>query len=406
MRSPVFQIVHFAGGNGNQLSLGETLQAVMSQPTDRWRHQFSGLSELGLSAAQFPGLAGGNPQVMTGVAALMQRFHAATLEPHWATMTQAAAWSVSQWTQTIALQGMEALLNSLHPDLHWDPPKLTIELRKWELCAPDCPHRAILRHRSRHGWLTAMRPSAQGLNVRPTLTSPFISVWEEGGPAGSDVMAISIPIVANPELLVHSQIDPLHTDPVARLLGSTRSWVLRACADQALTTSGLAEKVGISMASASEHASVLRAAGLIQSKRAGPAIWHRASTLGVSLMAHGPKRRRRLRARSAWVLGSDPFHRWSPAEWQTWRRISRCLGEGRDGACRQRSGRRVAWCNRGGVLAGDRQPYAASHDPSATPGSLPELPDMRSANFETPASKLRATSRRPAEILRTESHAV
>ena len=48
-----------------------------------------------------------------------------------------------------------------------------------------------------------------------------------------------------------------HSDPLAAVLGTTRARVLRALADEH-TTSGLARVLGISLASASTHAAVLR----------------------------------------------------------------------------------------------------------------------------------------------------
>jgi DNA-binding transcriptional ArsR family regulator len=73
-------------------------------------------------------------------------------------------------------------------------------------------------------------------------------------------------------------------DPLCELLGPTRSCVLRACLDNDLTTSALARMVGISQSSASEHASVLRAAGLISSVRTGRSVLHRITPIGVALV--------------------------------------------------------------------------------------------------------------------------
>lgn len=59
-----------------------------------------------------------------------------------------------------------------------------------------------------------------------------------------------------------------HGDPRASVPGTTRARVLRALAHEH-TASGLARELGISLASASTHAAVLRDAGPVASRRQG-----------------------------------------------------------------------------------------------------------------------------------------
>jgi DNA-binding transcriptional ArsR family regulator len=73
-------------------------------------------------------------------------------------------------------------------------------------------------------------------------------------------------------------------DGLGDLLGATRAEVLRLSHDQ-LTTSELARSAGISVASASQHAKVLRLAGLVTSHRIGRAVVHEPTPLGVGLAA-------------------------------------------------------------------------------------------------------------------------
>ncbi|MCP3804944.1 helix-turn-helix domain-containing protein [Allokutzneria sp. A3M-2-11 16] len=74
------------------------------------------------------------------------------------------------------------------------------------------------------------------------------------------------------------------TDSLSALLGSRRAAVLRAAAVPRGTTE-LAAQAGISLSSASEHASALRNAGLIMTTRAGRKVLHTATELADSLMA-------------------------------------------------------------------------------------------------------------------------
>jgi DNA-binding transcriptional ArsR family regulator len=62
--------------------------------------------------------------------------------------------------------------------------------------------------------------------------------------------------------------------------------VLRAVAD-GCTTTELAYRVGISPSAASQHASVLREAGLIITCRQGSAVLHVLTPLGAELLQAG-----------------------------------------------------------------------------------------------------------------------
>ena len=72
-------------------------------------------------------------------------------------------------------------------------------------------------------------------------------------------------------------------DALGGLLGATRAAVLRASAEPRSTTD-IAGHAKISLASASEHATVLREAGLILSARKGKATEHRLTPLGGALL--------------------------------------------------------------------------------------------------------------------------
>lgn len=73
-------------------------------------------------------------------------------------------------------------------------------------------------------------------------------------------------------------------DVLGRLFGSTRASVLRTLSDRIHTTGGIARALNISTASASEHTSLLRAAGLVASERAGNTVRHHLTPLGHTLL--------------------------------------------------------------------------------------------------------------------------
>lgn len=79
---------------------------------------------------------------------------------------------------------------------------------------------------------------------------------------------------------------------LASLMGRTRALVLAEIGARAgHTTTGIARRLRISLASASEHAYALRAAGLISSVRAGTCVEHRITRLGRALLSssHPPR---------------------------------------------------------------------------------------------------------------------
>lgn len=82
--------------------------------------------------------------------------------------------------------------------------------------------------------------------------------------------------------------DPQDADPLGTLLGRTRAQVLEALAEQR-TTGKLAADLGISAASASQHATALREAGLVATRREGKAAWHGCTALGAELLRTGSR---------------------------------------------------------------------------------------------------------------------
>ncbi|GHB04892.1 ArsR/SmtB family transcription factor [Streptomyces chryseus] len=75
-------------------------------------------------------------------------------------------------------------------------------------------------------------------------------------------------------------------EPLAGVLGRTRLTLLRAL-DDARTTTGLARRIGVSNATASAHASALRAAGLLTTTRTGRSVHHARTPLADLLLTGG-----------------------------------------------------------------------------------------------------------------------
>jgi DNA-binding transcriptional ArsR family regulator len=152
--------------------------------------------------------------------------------------------------------GVEALLDTLRPALRWRPPVLEA----------DYPVEQDLRLDGR-GLLLV--PSAFCDRTPITLLDPSLP-----------------PTVVYP-VCCGDRPDPEPADGLAALIGSTRGEVLRHLGAAGASTSELARILDISVASASQHASVLRRSGLVVSRRAGNAVVHRITPLGTALLYGG-----------------------------------------------------------------------------------------------------------------------
>ncbi|HEY1178952.1 MAG TPA: winged helix-turn-helix domain-containing protein, partial [Phytomonospora sp.] len=152
----------------------------------------------------------------------------------------------------LADDGVEGLFRSLRPMVDWSGGELRI---------PHHPHQVIeLRGR--------------GLTLVPSyfcLRHP-VTLFDEGLPP---VLVYPVPPSAG-----HLP----HGNPgLTALIGATRAAVLDAIGHGCCTTD-LARRAGVSPASASEHAAVLRAAGLISSHRDRNRVVHRLTRMGRALL--------------------------------------------------------------------------------------------------------------------------
>jgi DNA-binding transcriptional ArsR family regulator len=157
--------------------------------------------------------------------------------------------------------GVEVLLSMLHSRVRWT---------SYALEVADAPAEIHL--------------NGQGLLLAPSffLCDTVITLGRTN--QGDGQLVLAYPIVADrSEARTLWEAPAAGNEALAALVGRTRAEVLLALADTC-TTGKLAERLGISSAGASQHATVLRAAGLVMSHRDRNTVRHTLTSLGAALL--------------------------------------------------------------------------------------------------------------------------
>ncbi|RKN28309.1 ArsR/SmtB family transcription factor [Micromonospora musae] len=240
-------------------SLEAGLDAIRAVPARRVR------ADVTAAYAELPAtslrrrLAAADPEVFDLLVRATRTWFEAVLAPHWAQLVLAHQRQVETAAQQYASTGLDGLLDGLHPLIRWRAPVLDVETW-WSGDLPGTGQGLILVPSP----LAGMRPRVL---VEPD--RPVLLVYP---------VAVGSALIAAPEV-----------DPLARLLGRTRAAVLRRLGEPGgHTTTTLARATGISLASASEHATALRGAGLLSTDRTGGAARHRLTPLGAHLLGAPP----------------------------------------------------------------------------------------------------------------------
>ncbi|WP_157548131.1 ArsR/SmtB family transcription factor [Nonomuraea candida] len=154
--------------------------------------------------------------------------------------------------------GVEGLLGTLHPNVEWTPPVLEVR---------DEEEREV-------------RLRGRGLLLSPSLFLRGRScVVIDGGDERPPALVYSMRADVADIIGVESPPE----QALGALVGHTRAAALQALAESC-TTGELAERLGISLAGASKHATVLRRAGLANASRSRNTVLHTLTPLGVALL--------------------------------------------------------------------------------------------------------------------------
>ncbi|MFC9583449.1 helix-turn-helix domain-containing protein [Streptomyces yangpuensis] len=185
------------------------------------------------------------------------------LAPVWPQVRHLHRAAFTRHALTVAAQGLGAALAGLAPGS-----RLRDAVWEWPLPggAPD---------------VREVRLGGRGLILRPTFH------WRSG-PLIQDLPGrpVAFAYPASGTLPPLPDGDHALDERLSEVLGRTRLALLRAL-DEARTTTGLARRIGVSAATASAHASALRAAGLLTTTRTGRSVHHERTALAELLLASG-----------------------------------------------------------------------------------------------------------------------
>jgi DNA-binding transcriptional ArsR family regulator len=240
--------------------IADGIAAVLSTPHRRVAAEL----ELLAGGARTPGAAPGLSALTSGrglgpLGDALAHYHHAAITPYLPRMRALVDADRAVRARALLDGGVEALLGTLRPVLHWRSPVLEA----------DYPVDQELRLDGR-GLLLVPSVFCEGTPI--TLLDPSLPptlVYPVGHGAGPDPAG--------------------RTGDLAALIGRTRGEVLcrLAEAEAGAGTGELAGLLGISPASASQHASVLRRSGLVVSRRAGGSVVHHITPLGAALLRGG-----------------------------------------------------------------------------------------------------------------------
>ncbi|WP_345943821.1 helix-turn-helix domain-containing protein [Streptomyces sp. SID3212] len=204
-------------------------------------------------------LADGEPAPLARLVEVLRAYHRAAIEPYWPHIRARADADRALRGRALLDGGADELLATLPPMLRWRAPVLEA----------DYP---VDRELHLNGRGLRLQPSFFCRSTPVVLHDPALP-----------------PVLVYP--VTHSDVPVPHERPDARLslgrlVGHTRSAVLEAI-EHGCTTSELARRTAVSLASASQHASVLREAGLVVTLRHGSSVLHTLTPLGAALLRGG-----------------------------------------------------------------------------------------------------------------------
>ncbi|SFW70327.1 ArsR/SmtB family transcription factor [Amycolatopsis australiensis] len=236
-------------------TIGDGVAAVLDTPPPVLA---ADVAELAAQGTRVPAwlrrLAGGETRELHRLGTALHDYYRRCLAPDWPAVRRAVARDRRRLQASLDHGGPQLLLSTLHPDITWTPPVLRVRFPAEQELHLDGRGLRLIPAFFAHGMPTTYKNPGLPPVLVHSISHPGFDRDAEPGPA------------------------------LAALLGQTRARALVTIAIARCNTSELAELTGVSLATASQHASVLRASGLITSTRSGKAHVHEITPLGLGLI--------------------------------------------------------------------------------------------------------------------------
>ncbi|MFG3223892.1 MarR family transcriptional regulator [Kitasatospora sp. NPDC048194] len=250
-------------------TLPELLERVAATPRTQLRASLASVAD----HQRLPGWAhrlGEDPGLLRQLADALGEVHSTVLAPYWPQISAGLAADRALRARQMLHGGVERLLNGLYPPrIRWRPPVLEVDLLSGVEGDVHLQGRGLL--------LTPSVFATRAPLVDPdTEPQPVLAYPAHYDPATGPLLA------ARPALGTALGTAPA---PVSALLGRTRAAVLHTIAQRpGCTTGELAGALRITASGASQHATVLREAGLITTLRDRNTALHTATPTGLALL--------------------------------------------------------------------------------------------------------------------------
>jgi DNA-binding transcriptional ArsR family regulator len=193
----------------------------------------------------------------------MRGFWNNALAPHWPRIRSLLEGDVLHRARQLALGGAASLFGDLHPALSWDNGVVNID--KEHAC-------------SVHKEDQLVEGGGRGLVLIPAVFAwpAFVTMLD---PPWQPTLSYSPRGVAN--LWGERPDDPVGA--MDELIGETRASIMRTL-EVPMTTSEVAQRLGVTAAAASQQLGLLRRAGVVEADRVGRGVYSRLTPLGRSLL--------------------------------------------------------------------------------------------------------------------------